>query len=163
MGESSDINPLNSQELLAAVALVVPTGAGGSATVLQDSSGQNWLLQVFAADKYHLSIKDWTQTSKELLLTMSIQESEHISCGHTSTEQPGSDQALPLLLSDNLHYLQLLHVGIQLVFQVVWNRTAQVTESRKGRTLNCAEALQHRLGQFKQWLGGHSRKAMAHA
>lgn len=82
--------------------------------------------------------------SKKWLLTVSIQESKHISRGHTSAEQPGSYQALPLLLSDDLHYLQLLHVGIQLVFQVVWNRMVRVTESTQGQDSelgNCAAAL----------------------
>lgn len=49
-----------------------------------------------------------------LVLTVGIQEGEHLRLRHAGSQQSGSDQALSLLLPHHPHDLQLLYVLLQL-------------------------------------------------
>lgn len=50
-----------------------------------------------------------------LLLTVGIQEREHLCLCHAGSQQSGRDQPLPLRLPHHPHELQLLHVLLQLL------------------------------------------------
>lgn len=55
-----------------------------------------------------------------LLLTVGVQEREHLGLRHTRPQQPGCNESLPLLLSHYPHDLQLLYVLLQPLLQVFW-------------------------------------------
>lgn len=57
---------------------------------------------------------------RHLLLTVGIQECEHLCLRHAGPQQPCSDQPLPLLLPHHPYDLQLLHILLQLLLQVLW-------------------------------------------
>lgn len=55
-----------------------------------------------------------------VLLTVGVQECEHLSLCHAGPQQPGCDEPLPLLLSNHAHDLQLLNIPLQPLLQVLW-------------------------------------------
>lgn len=55
-----------------------------------------------------------------VLLTVGVQEREHLSLCHAGPQQPGCNEPLPLLLSNHTHDLQLLNIPLQPLLQVLW-------------------------------------------
>lgn len=51
---------------------------------------------------------------------MGIQEGQDLPAGHAGPQQPRRNQPFPLLLPHDSHNLELLHITVQLVLQVVW-------------------------------------------
>lgn len=82
-----------------------------------------------------------------ILLTVGIQEREHLSLRHAGSQQPGCDEPLPLLLSNHTHDLQLLNILLQPLLQVLWKgyrppyqpRTNPLWELRPGTPKNCPQ------------------------
>lgn len=58
--------------------------------------------------------------SGRVLLTVGVQEREHLSLRHAGPQQPCCDEPFPLLLSDHSHDLQLLNIPLQPLLQVLW-------------------------------------------
>lgn len=55
-----------------------------------------------------------------LLLTVGVQECEHLGLRHAGPQQPGRNESFPLLLPYHPHDLQLLDVLLQPLLQVFW-------------------------------------------
>ncbi|EDL04073.1 mCG145896, partial [Mus musculus] len=55
-----------------------------------------------------------------VLLTVGVQEREHLCLRHAGPQQPGCDEPLPLPLPNHAHDLQLLNVLLQPLLQVLW-------------------------------------------
>lgn len=53
------------------------------------------------------------------LLTVRVEEGEHLSLSDAGPQQPGRDQALPLRLSHHMDDLQLTHILLQPALQVL--------------------------------------------
>lgn len=54
-------------------------------------------------------------------------------CSRRSSRQPRSDQALPLLQTDDSHFGKLGHVRVQLLLQILWKRHRMVNELERRR------------------------------
>lgn len=61
---------------------------------------------------------------------MGVQEGQHLPAGHAGPQQPGRYQPFPLLLPHHPHDLQLLHVALQLILQVVWGGSGREESHR---------------------------------
>lgn len=75
---------------------------------------------------------------------MGIQEGQDLPAGHAGPQQPCRDQPFPLLLPHDSHDLELLHVAIQLVLQIVWGGGGkeQLAPSERGDAGSCAPPAQ---------------------
>lgn len=66
----------------------------------------------------HLPVEQGLQPAL-MTLTVTVQESQHITCGYSGTQESSSDQPLSLPRSDQTYFPQISYVVLQRLLQML--------------------------------------------